>query len=117
MIARQLLHTLNLDATQTRWLRCANTLLPTLTSAVTNLRAMASITRLRTTTLTAFSPRSSAQAEQELFEELIVCGPLLAKIFNVGPRSPNEQREVETGVSRVAVLADGNLIIRQAKRS
>lgn len=37
--------------------------------------------------------------EQDLFEELTFCRPQLLKVFNVGPRSAEEQREVDSGAS------------------
>jgi len=36
--------------------------------------------------------------EQELFDELMVQKPRLLKLFEVGPRNPQEQREIESGM-------------------
>lgn len=58
---------------------------------------MDSIASLRTTLINVLSQRASPQAEQELFEELIALKSTLVRIFNVGPRRPQEQRDVESG--------------------
>ncbi|TFY64741.1 hypothetical protein EVJ58_g2418 [Rhodofomes roseus] len=58
---------------------------------------MASVTQLRTLLLSAFSPRGLQNGEQEFFEELMAHKPLLTNLYDIGPRNPQEQRELETG--------------------
>lgn len=58
---------------------------------------MESISRLRSTLLTALGSRGEQHGEQELFDELLVHQQRLLKLFDVGPRSPQEQREIESG--------------------
>ncbi|KZT66755.1 hypothetical protein DAEQUDRAFT_767725 [Daedalea quercina L-15889] len=58
---------------------------------------MASAARLRTLLLSAFSPRGLENGEQEFFEELMAHKPLLTNLYDVGPRNPQEQRELESG--------------------
>ncbi|EMD35026.1 hypothetical protein CERSUDRAFT_125016 [Gelatoporia subvermispora B] len=58
---------------------------------------MASLAHLRTLILSAFRGRGLQNGEQEFFEELMAHKPQLVNLFDVGPRSPQEQREVETG--------------------
>ncbi|PPQ70405.1 hypothetical protein CVT25_000888 [Psilocybe cyanescens] len=58
---------------------------------------MDSIHRLRETLFKALSPHETFQDEQELFDELMVQKPRLANLFDVGPRNPQEQRDIETG--------------------
>jgi nuclear pore complex protein Nup205 len=58
---------------------------------------MEAISHLRATLLASLSGRAGPHGEQELFEELMVCQSSLLSLFNVGPRSQAEQREVEAG--------------------
>src|SRR6202167_2892836 len=58
---------------------------------------MESISRLRTILLTALGSRGAQHGEQELFDELMVHQQCLLKLFDVGPRNPQEQREIESG--------------------
>ncbi|KAH7882163.1 nucleoporin Nup186/Nup192/Nup205 [Phlebopus sp. FC_14] len=56
---------------------------------------MESISRLRNVLLTTFSSRS--HGEQELFDELMVHKSRLREVFEVGPNSPQEQQELQSG--------------------
>ena len=58
---------------------------------------MESVSRLRTILLTSLGARGAQHGEQELFDELMVHQPCLQKLFDVGPRSAQEQREIESG--------------------
>ncbi|KAF8970600.1 nucleoporin Nup186/Nup192/Nup205 [Flammula alnicola] len=58
---------------------------------------MNSIHRLREALLRALSSQDSQHDEQELFDELMVQKPRLLKLFDVGPRNAQEQREIESG--------------------
>ncbi|KAF9556462.1 hypothetical protein CPC08DRAFT_641486 [Agrocybe pediades] len=58
---------------------------------------MNTIHRLREALVKALSPQESRNDEQELFDELMVQKPRLLKLFDVGPRNPQEQREIESG--------------------
>ena len=58
---------------------------------------MESISRLRTILLTSLGSRGAQHGEQGLFDELMVHQPCLLKLFDVGPRNPQEQREIESG--------------------
>ena len=58
---------------------------------------MASVSRLREVLSAAFSLRGLPNGEQEFFEELIAHRPQLVNLYDVGPRSPQEQRELESG--------------------
>ncbi|KAJ7777509.1 nucleoporin Nup186/Nup192/Nup205 [Mycena maculata] len=57
---------------------------------------METIGRLRLVLLNAIS-RGIHNGEQELFDELMVHKSCLLKLFDVGPRNPQEQRELESG--------------------
>lgn len=58
---------------------------------------MESISRLRTIILTSLGSRGAHHGEQELFDELLVHQERLLKLFDVGSRNSQEQREVESG--------------------
>ena len=58
---------------------------------------MASVSRLRAILQSAFSPRGLPNGEQEFFEELMAHRPQLVDLYDVGPRNPQEQRELESG--------------------
>ncbi|KAI0651312.1 nucleoporin Nup186/Nup192/Nup205 [Trametes meyenii] len=58
---------------------------------------MASVSRLRAVLQSAFSSRGLPNGEQEFFEELMAHRPQLLNLFDVGPRNPQEQRELESG--------------------
>lgn len=58
---------------------------------------MESISRLRTIILTSLGSRGAHHGEQELFDELLVHQERLLKLFDVGLRNSQEQREVESG--------------------
>ncbi|TFK29062.1 hypothetical protein FA15DRAFT_700346 [Coprinopsis marcescibilis] len=60
---------------------------------------MDSIHRLREALLRVLnlSPEETPQGDQELFEELMVQKPRLVQLFDIGPRSAEEKREVESG--------------------
>ncbi|KAI0830134.1 nucleoporin Nup186/Nup192/Nup205 [Trametes gibbosa] len=57
---------------------------------------MASVSRLRAVLESAFSSRGLPNGEQELFEELMAHRPQLVQLYDVGPRNPQEQRELES---------------------
>jgi nuclear pore complex protein Nup205 len=59
---------------------------------------MESISRLRTILLTSLGSRGAQHGEQELFDELMGHQQCLLKLFDVGARSPQEQREIESGM-------------------
>ncbi|KAF7966977.1 hypothetical protein HWV62_36310 [Athelia sp. TMB] len=72
---------------------------------------MESVSRLRTILLTSLGARGAQHGEQELFDELMVHQQCLQKLFDVGPRSAQEQREIESGKTvvngrSIAVNAD-----------
>jgi len=58
---------------------------------------MNSIHRLREILSRALTSREICRNEQDLFDELIVQKSRLLKLFEVGPRNSQEQREIETG--------------------
>jgi len=58
---------------------------------------MESISRLRGVLLSALGSRGLQHGEQELFDELMVNRLHLLNLFDVGPRSMQEQREMESG--------------------
>ncbi|KAI0324921.1 hypothetical protein GY45DRAFT_1331027 [Cubamyces sp. BRFM 1775] len=58
---------------------------------------MASVSRLRAILQSAFGPRGLPNGEQELFEQLMAHRPQLVDLYDVGPRNPQEQRELESG--------------------
>ncbi|RDX43688.1 hypothetical protein OH76DRAFT_1188692 [Lentinus brumalis] len=58
---------------------------------------MSSVSRLRAILSSAFSSRGLSNGEQEFFEELMAHKPQLVSLYDVGPRNPQEQRELESG--------------------
>jgi nuclear pore complex protein Nup205 len=58
---------------------------------------MASLSRLRTALLAALNPAGFQNAEQELFDQLVSHTQQLLNLGDVGPRNPQEQRELESG--------------------
>ncbi|CAA7262620.1 unnamed protein product [Cyclocybe aegerita] len=64
---------------------------------------MNTIHRLREALVRALSPSSHDvhHDEQELFDELMIQKPRLLKLFEVGPRNPQEQREIESGKTTI----------------
>ncbi|KAI0744751.1 nucleoporin Nup186/Nup192/Nup205 [Earliella scabrosa] len=58
---------------------------------------MSSVARLRAILSSAFSSRGLPNGEQEFFEELMGHKPQLVSLYDVGPRNPQEQRELESG--------------------
>ena len=58
---------------------------------------MASASRLRAILSFAFSSNGLPNGEQEFFEELMAHRPQLVNLYDVGPRNPQEQRELESG--------------------
>ncbi|KAJ7778502.1 nucleoporin Nup186/Nup192/Nup205 [Mycena metata] len=58
---------------------------------------MESIGRLRLVLLNAIAGRGGGHTEQELFDELMIHKPSLLNLFDVGARSQQEQRELESG--------------------
>jgi len=64
---------------------------------------MESILRLRSTLLTALGSRGVQHGDQELFgvDKLMVHQQRLLKLFDVGPRSSQEQREIKSGTYNI----------------
>ncbi|OBZ74918.1 hypothetical protein A0H81_05368, partial [Grifola frondosa] len=58
---------------------------------------MASVSQLRSILPSIFSARGLQDGEQEFFEELMAHKPHLVNLYDVGPRNPQEQRELESG--------------------
>lgn len=58
---------------------------------------MASVSDLRTILVSAFTSRGLQNGEQEFFEELLAHRPHLANLYDVGPRDPQEKKELESG--------------------
>lgn len=58
---------------------------------------MESISRLRELLIRALNTRESYHAEQDVFDELMVQKPRLLNPLDVGGRSQQEQREIESG--------------------
>ncbi|KAF9463318.1 nucleoporin Nup186/Nup192/Nup205 [Collybia nuda] len=58
---------------------------------------MESISRLRELLLRALNTRESYHTEQDVFDELMVQKPRLLSLLDVGGRSQQEQREIESG--------------------
>ena len=65
---------------------------------------MSSVSRLRAILSTAFSARGLSNGEQEFFEELMAHKPQLVNLYDVGPRNPQEQRELESGMFTYATV-------------
>lgn len=65
----------------------------------TGRRRMESILALRNVLLAALSSSGADDFEQELFDELTVNKSRLLHVFNFGPRSAQELKEVESGAS------------------
>ncbi|KAF8188670.1 nucleoporin Nup186/Nup192/Nup205 [Pholiota molesta] len=58
---------------------------------------MNTIHRLKESLVRALTYQESPDEEQELFDQLMVQKPHLLRLFDVGPRNPQEQREIESG--------------------
>ncbi|KAF7421056.1 hypothetical protein PC9H_011576 [Pleurotus ostreatus] len=58
---------------------------------------MDSISRLREALLHALTGRIAPHGEQDIFDELMVHKSRLLQVFDVGPRSPQQQKELESG--------------------
>lgn len=58
---------------------------------------MNSISWLREVLIRVLTTPEPEHDEQELFEQLMIQKPRLLKLLDVGPRNPQEQREVESG--------------------
>jgi nuclear pore complex protein Nup205 len=65
---------------------------------------MESISRLRGLIIRVLSPNEAYHVEQELFDELMVQKPRLLNLLDVGRRSQQEQREIESGESLCSIL-------------
>ncbi len=66
---------------------------------------MSSVSRLQAVLSSAFSSRGLPNGEQEFFEELMAHRPQLANLYDVGPRNPQEQRELESGTCVIAHIS------------
>jgi len=66
-------------------------------SQSSTLATMESISRLRAILLDSLGPRGSQRGEPELFDELMHQKSRLLNLFNVGPRSVEEQNEIHSG--------------------
>ncbi|KAJ3544602.1 hypothetical protein NM688_g5723 [Phlebia brevispora] len=64
---------------------------------------MASVAHLRAVILSALNSPDSHDGSQQFFEELMSNKLNLINLFNVGPRNPQEQRELESG----RIIVDG----------
>lgn len=62
---------------------------------------MESISRLRQALFDTFSGKQVANGGQALLDELMVAKPRLLKLFDVGARNQQEQREIESGAYQV----------------
>jgi len=60
---------------------------------------METISRLRSALLNALGGGGSQHAEQEVFDELMVHKARLVKVFDVGIRNVDHQKEMESGPS------------------
>ena len=58
---------------------------------------MDSVSNLRSILVAALSSAGVRDGEQELFDELAVNETRLLKVFDFGPRNPQEQKEIESG--------------------
>ncbi|KAF9477995.1 hypothetical protein BDN70DRAFT_880524 [Pholiota conissans] len=58
---------------------------------------MNTIHHLKESIVRALTASESPDEEQALFDQLMVQKPHLLKLFDVGPRNPQEQREIESG--------------------
>ncbi|KAG6865339.1 hypothetical protein C0991_003376 [Blastosporella zonata] len=58
---------------------------------------MESISRLRELLVKVLDSGLLDHGEQELFDELMVQKPRLLRLLNIGPKSPSEQKEIESG--------------------
>ncbi|KZT05221.1 uncharacterized protein LAESUDRAFT_702393 [Laetiporus sulphureus 93-53] len=61
---------------------------------------MSSLSHLRATIRSILSPHGPQHGEQEFFEELMAHQQDLLRMYDVGPRSQQEQHELETGGGR-----------------
>jgi len=67
------------------------------TPATHTFTTMNSISWLREVLIRVLTTPKPEHDEQELFEQLMIQKPRLLKLLDVGPRNPQEQREVESG--------------------
>lgn len=58
---------------------------------------MASLSRLRAILLSTLNSPNNEDGHQEFFEQLMLNRAQLVKLYDIGPRSSQEQREVESG--------------------
>ncbi len=68
-------------------------------SLSTTSSKMASISHLRAVILSSLNSGGDQDGYQEFFEELMAGKQQLINLYNIGPRSPQEQKEVESGMS------------------
>ena len=68
---------------------------------------MVSLSRLRNALIAALSPAGSQHGEQELFDQLVTHTQHLLNLYDVGLRSPQERRELESGVHRLSLIMSG----------
>lgn len=52
----------------------------------------------------SYAPEDEPEGDQELFEELMLQKPRLLSLLDVGQRSPQEQKEVESGEQHTALI-------------
>ena len=60
---------------------------------------MESIFELRSLLFSVLSSGTCDGDEQELFDELVANEPHLMKIFNFGSRNPQEQKDIDSGMT------------------
>jgi len=72
---------------------------------------MNTIHRLREVLSRALTSPEICRNEQDLFDELMVQKSRLLKLFEVGPRNSQEQREIETGKVSSTTLRENRKLI------
>ena len=79
---------------------------------------MDSISSLRSILITALSTSGIQEGgEQELFDELTLSKTRLLKVFDYGPRSPQEQRELDQGAITLTCLISHSDIFSRKDRN
>lgn len=62
---------------------------------------MESVARLRSVIVEALGSQGQQTIQQELFDELMIHRPRLLKVFDVGSRDAQQQREIESGMLHI----------------
>lgn len=58
---------------------------------------MSPFSRLRSALISALSPQGFQTVEQELFDQLVSNKQHILDLYHVGPQSPQERQELESG--------------------